>query len=362
MHSALSAWTAPAPRSACEADRWAARQGRRARKAPGDPVQRPDPPSGDVRTYRPSPAPAMAAHLPQEPEKPLPVCLGTLGAGSPRSRPKLGGVFGCVEDAFENKTLQLGALGGGCRGPRAGEPCSGPLGDPEEPSEPGGDRRETHGLQQVVATGWRLWVTGPVRGVVGPGLKTSHTHVGRQLGRGPGASFQAPQLLRGVTRAHGRASLPARSSLGLGLLYPAFRPLQPPSAPWSRPLPPRFWVSGPPWALGSCVSVGLAVSFYLSVCLSNFSPPASSFMRALPLEKTRREGGDSTMGPWGQCATRPRPPSKDLSFGPRHLPGRSLAPGAPGPGFDIGFHTRGLGCLGSPGSWHWALSRPSDFA
>lgn len=286
-------------RSACEADRWAARQGRRARKAPGDPVQRPDPPSGDVRTYHPSPAPAMAAHLPQEPEKPLPVCLGTLGAGSPRSRPKLGGVFGCVEDAFENKTLQLGVLGGGCRGPRAGEPCSGPLGDPEEPSEPGGDRRETHGLQQVVATGWRLRVTGPVRGVVGPGLKTSHTHVGRQLGRGPGASFQAPQLLRGVTRAHGRAPLPARSSLGLGLLYPAFRPLQPPSAPWSRPLPPRFWVSGPPWALGSCVSVSLwgSLSLSISLCVSPTSPrlPQASCARC----PWRKLGGREVTPPWG---------------------------------------------------------------
>lgn len=95
----------------------------------------------------------MTAHLPQEPKEPLPVCPGMLGAGSPRSRPKPGGVFCCVEDAFENKTLQLDALGGGRRDPRAGEPYSGPLGAPEGPGEPGGDPRETRGPQQVVAAG-----------------------------------------------------------------------------------------------------------------------------------------------------------------------------------------------------------------
>lgn len=361
MHSALAAWTAPAPRFAREADRWAARQGRRERKAPGKPVQRPDPAAGDLGTHRLSPIPTMAAHLPQESEEPLPVCLGTLGAGSPRSRPELGGVFSCVEDAFENKMLQQDALGGGCRGPRAGEPYSGPLGDPEGPREPGGDHWETHGPQQVVATAWRLRVTGPVREDAGPGLlKTSHTRVGRQLGRGLGSSFQAP---RTPPRGHegsqqGLSTCSVESGPGASLSY-----ILPPSAtlhPWFWPLPPRSWVSGPCWALGSClflcVSVGLAVSFYLCVSLHLLS---CLKLRARAARGANLRGGVSTMGPWGQCATRPRPPSKDLGFGGRHLPDRVWLPERLGLHSTLGFI---LGFLGSPGGWHWVFSRPGDFA
>lgn len=274
MHSALAAWTAPAPRFAREADRWAARQGRRERKAPGKPVQRPDPAAGDLGTHRLSPIPTMAAHLPQESEEPLPVCLGTPGAGSPRSRPELGGVFSCVEDAFENKMLQQDALGGGRRGPRAGEPYSGPLGDPEGPREPGGDRWETHGPQQVVAAAWRLRVTGPVREDAGPGLlKTSHM-LGGSWGVGWDPLSKPPELLPGDTRAHSRASLPVRSSLGLGLLYPTFCPLQPPSTPGfglSRPGPgslvrPGLWA-----AVSFSVSLSGSLSLSISVCVS---PPS----------------------------------------------------------------------------------------
>ncbi|CAN0555775.1 unnamed protein product [Rangifer tarandus platyrhynchus] len=116
----------------------------------------------------------MAARGPQEPAGALSTFLGARGTGSPRARPKLGGVFRCVEDAFENKTLPLDALGGGHRGRRGGEPYSGPSGYRGSPSEPGGDglgaaarpperpsAAQAHGPQQVVAAVWGLRAAGP---------------------------------------------------------------------------------------------------------------------------------------------------------------------------------------------------------
>lgn len=103
-----------------------------------------------------------------------------------------------MKDAFENKTLQLEALGGGRRGPRDRESYSGSR-DLERPREPDEEGREAAagvregpytaqagGPQQVVAAGQRTWAMGPVRGNLGPRLlETLHTHVGRlrDLGR-----------------------------------------------------------------------------------------------------------------------------------------------------------------------------------
>lgn len=81
----------------------------------------------------------MAAHQPEEPGEPLPVGLGTLGTGSPAARPEFGSLFLCVEDAFENKTLQLDTPGAGHRSLWAGEPYSGPRGYPEGTGEPDSD-------------------------------------------------------------------------------------------------------------------------------------------------------------------------------------------------------------------------------
>ncbi|ELW67291.1 Dihydropyrimidinase-related protein 4 [Tupaia chinensis] len=54
----------------------------------------------------------------------------------PLARPKLGGVFRCVEDAFENKTLQLDALRGSHQGPLGGKLSRRPSSNSEEPGEP----------------------------------------------------------------------------------------------------------------------------------------------------------------------------------------------------------------------------------
>lgn len=141
-------------------------KGRGERRARVRPVyaQSSNPATGGSGTGRPSPAPSMAARRPQEPAGALPACLGARGTGSPQAHPKLGGVFRCVEDAFENKTLSLDALGGGHRDPRGGGPYSGPSGYPGSPSEPGGDglgaaaslpegpsAAQAHGPQQAVA-------------------------------------------------------------------------------------------------------------------------------------------------------------------------------------------------------------------
>lgn len=138
----------------------------------------------------------MAARRPQQPAEPLPARLRTLGAGSPRARPKLEGVFRCVEDAFENKTLQLDALGGR-RDPRAWQPRNMARGSQEGPGEAGGDgpedaagRRERPGTvpgpQQVVAERYE-----------GPGpSETPHTHAGSPLGAPP--LPEAPSLSEGT--------------------------------------------------------------------------------------------------------------------------------------------------------------------
>lgn len=182
------------------------------------------PAAGGWGTGGPSPAPAMAARQSQGPVEPLPAGRGTLGAGSSRARPKLRGVFRCVEDAFENKTLQLDASGGGRRSLRAGKPYSGPRGDPEGPGEPGRDGLEAaarleepprvtqgRGSQQVVAAGQRP-----------PGR-----------GAGAGPLPKSP----GSPRGREGLALPDWPRLCPGLSCPAW-PLSP--SPCFRPLLPWF--------------------------------------------------------------------------------------------------------------------------
>ena len=219
----------------------------------------------------------MAARRPQEPAGALPALLGARGMGSPRGRPKLGGVFRCVEDAFENKTLPLDALGGGHRGRRGGEPYSGPRGYPGSPSEPGGDGLEAaaslperpsaaqaHGPQQVVAAVRGLRAAGPVsreRGICPRGTTLPpQRHPGCRPGARPlrRASSPSPR-----TRALAAGSFPEEPSLSLDL-----RSLRPPV----QPAPPAPHPEA--WALLLCVSWSLSVP---SVSLQPPSCPQGSW-------------------------------------------------------------------------------------
>uniref|UniRef100_A0A8C8R6U6 Dihydropyrimidinase-related protein 4 n=1 Tax=Pelusios castaneus TaxID=367368 RepID=A0A8C8R6U6_9SAUR len=75
-------------------------------------------------------------------EADLPACFAALGSGSPKPRQKFGGMFCSVEGAFENKTLDLEALGGGRRGgptpargaPQPPPPAAGAAGEPPDGS------------------------------------------------------------------------------------------------------------------------------------------------------------------------------------------------------------------------------------
>lgn len=185
---------APAPLDAWRGRGRARGMGRGQREAQVRPVHvqepRADPAPGGSRTHSPSPSPAMAARRPREPAEALPACLGTRGAGSPQARPKLGGVFRCVEDAFENKTLQLDALGSSRRGPHAVEPCCRPHGALEGPREPERDSPEAAaslperpscagacGPQQVKGPVERLRLEGPVRGGCQPWTPPGAAHL-----------------------------------------------------------------------------------------------------------------------------------------------------------------------------------------
>lgn len=87
------------------------------------------------------------------------------GPAKPLAWPKLGGVFHCVDDAFENKTLPLDALSGGPRDPSGGEPYCGPRGL----SEILEDRPE------VLASGREQPSVAPARGSPQVRLLTSRT-------------------------------------------------------------------------------------------------------------------------------------------------------------------------------------------
>ncbi|XP_073934135.1 dihydropyrimidinase-related protein 4 isoform X2 [Castor canadensis] len=125
--SAPTAWTAPAPRG--RAGSGAAR-GQGCEPAPSTCLAQTS--CRVLRTPgRPSPTPAMTAARPH-------------GPTSPPVRPKLGGVFRCVEDAFENKSLLLDAPRGYCQAPEVRELRCGLHGHSESPGEPeGGDLAAT---------------------------------------------------------------------------------------------------------------------------------------------------------------------------------------------------------------------------
>lgn len=283
--------------------------------------------AGGSATGRPSPAPAMAARRPQEPAKPLPACLGTLGTGSPRARPKLGGVFRCVEDAFENKTLQLDALGGGRRDPRAREPYSGLRGDPEGPGEPGGNGPEAaaslqehpgapqaRGPQQVVAAGQRLRNGGAcARGTRALDSSRDAAHPRRRpQGGGPGVRPlpKPPSSSEGRgARAPSGASSSLTGESGPGTFLSCAPASAPPgglglSSPGSGSLVrPGFWR-----AVSLCVSLGLAVSF--SLCLPTCPLPPAPKLRALTVLGAALRGGASTaqsQGQWTARCSRPGP-------------------------------------------------------
>lgn len=119
---------------------------------------------------------------------------------------------------------------------------------------------------------------GPVRGDAGPGLlKTSHTHVGSQLGHGLGASSQAPQLLRGDMRAQ------AGPLCLFGLVWAwGFSVLR--SAPFSCPPLRGLDLSRP--VSGSLVPPGLRVAVSFSVSLSDsLSLSISVCLQLLPCLK-----------------------------------------------------------------------------
>ncbi|XDB64776.1 hypothetical protein ABFV05_018392 [Capra hircus] len=184
----------------------------------------------------------MAARRPQEPTGALPACMGARDTGSPRARPRLGGVYLCVEDAFENKTLSLDALGGSHRGPTGGGPYSGPSGYPGSPSEPGGDglgaaaslqegpsAAQAHGSQQVVAA---------VRGLqaAGPSSPAASAGAGQRPQRGPSRSRRQP-LGAGAGRGlRTREQLRAGGGAEGGAGHQAARPG---ALALGRPPPPR---------------------------------------------------------------------------------------------------------------------------